>query len=182
MAASRNSTHILLLTGTPGIGKTTLIRRVVSQLSAYRLSGFYTEEIREAGQRKGFRLVTFYGEEGIMAHVDFDHRYRISKYGVDVSVIDYFAETALALVDEVDVYLIDEIGKMECFSSIFVTKVKLLLNSDKLIVATVAKKGTGLIEAAKHWPDSELWELTMANRDARVKEVITWLEELQKTE
>jgi nucleoside-triphosphatase len=176
MTATPQHNHILLLTGTPGIGKTTLILRVVEQLSGYRLGGFYTEEIREAGQRKGFRLVTFNGEAGIMAHVNFDHRYRISKYGVDVSVIDHFAELALALVDDVDVYLVDEIGKMESFSSIFVTRVEVLLNSDKPVIATVAKKGTGLIEAAKHWPGSELWELTTANRDARVREVIKWLE------
>ena len=176
MTSSSKLTHILLLTGTPGIGKTTLIRRVASQLSGYRLGGFYTEEIREAGRREGFRLVTFNGEAGIMAHIDFDHRYRISKYGVDVSIIDHFAETALALVDEVDIYLIDEIGKMECFSSIFVTKVEVLLNSAKPVVATVAKKGAGLIEAAKHWPGSELWELTKDNRDSRVTEVVKWLE------
>jgi len=179
MTLSDKSTHILLLTGTPGIGKTTLIRRVASQLAEYRLGGFYTEEIREAGLRQGFRLVTFNGEAGIMAHVDFDHRYRISKYGVDVSVIDHFAETTLALDDEVDIYLIDEIGKMECFSSIFITQVKVLLNSNKPVVATVAKKGTGLIEAAKHWPGGELWELTKTNRDARVTEVMKWLEELK---
>jgi nucleoside-triphosphatase len=176
MKSSGEQTHILLLTGTPGIGKTTLIRRVASQLSGYRLGGFYTEEIREAGQRKGFRLVTFNGEAGIMAHVDFDHRYQISKYGVDVSVIDHFAETTLDLDDEVDFYLIDEIGKMECFSSIFINKVKVLLDSNKTVVATVAKKGTGFIEAAKHSTGCELWELTKANRDARVMEVMKWLE------
>jgi nucleoside-triphosphatase len=175
MTDTNKQSTILLLTGTPGIGKTTLIRRVASELSEYRLGGFYTEEIREAGQRKGFRLVTFTGEEGIMANVDFNHRYRVSKYGVNVSVIDHFAETALAVDDEVDVYLIDEIGKMECFSSIFVSRIKELLNSDKPVVATVGKSGTGLIEEARHWPNSELWELTHANRDARVAEVVEWL-------
>lgn len=176
MISSHQFTHILLLTGTPGIGKTTVIRRVAAQMAGYRLGGFYTEEIRQAGQRQGFRLVTFNGEAVIMAHVHFDHRYRISKYGIDINVIDHFAKSALALVDDVDIYLIDEIGKMECFSSVFVTNVKALLNSDKPIVATVAKKGTGLIEAAKHWSGSELWELTKANRDARVTEVMKWLE------
>ena len=176
MKSSQQQIHILLLTGTPGIGKTTLIRRVAAQLTGYRLGGFYTEEIREAGQRQGYRLVTFNGEAVVMAHVDFDHRYHISKYGVDINVIDHFSKSALALVDDVDIYLIDEIGKMECFSSVFVTKVKTLLNSDKPILATVAKKGTGLIEAAKHWSGSELWELTKANRDVRVTEVMKWIE------
>lgn len=176
MTSSRKLTHILLLTGTPGIGKTTLIRRVASQLSAYRLGGFYTEEIREGGQRKGFRLVTFQGEEGIIAHVGFDHHYRVSKYGVDVGMIDHFADTTLSLADDIDCYLIDEIGKMECFSQAFVKRVETLLNSSKPVIATVAKKGSGLIEKAKQWPGSQLWELTHANRDARVTEVSKWLD------
>jgi nucleoside-triphosphatase len=175
MTSLPKPTHILLLTGTPGIGKSTLIGKVVSQLSHYRIGGFYTEEIREAGKRKGFRLVTFNGEEGIMAHVNFDHHYRVSKYGVDVAMIDHFADTTLTLTDDIDVYLIDEIGKMECFSQRFVTRVETLLNSSKPVIATIAKKGSGLIEKAKQWPGSELWELTFANRDARVAEVSKWL-------
>lgn len=176
MASSNKQPHILLLTGTPGIGKTTLFCNVASQLSQYRIGGFYTEEIREAGQRKGFRLVTFNGETGIIAHVNFDHHYRVSKYGVDVEMINHFADTTLTLVDEVDVYLIDEIGKMECFSTVFVKRVETLLNSSKPVIATVAKKGSGLIEKAKQWPGSELWELAHANRDARVTEVSKWLD------
>lgn len=175
MTVSDKPAHILLLTGTPGIGKTTLICRVAAQLSASQLGGFYTEEIREAGQRQGFRLVTFTGETGIMAHVNIDHRYHVSKYGVDITVIDHFAETALTLTDKIDIYLIDEIGKMECFSSTFVTRTKALLNSNKTIVATIAKKGSGFIDDAKHWPGSELWEITRENRDKRVREVMEWL-------
>ena len=175
MTSLAKPTHILLLTGTPGIGKSTLIGKLASQLSYYRIGGFYTEEIREAGQRKGFRLVTFNGEEGIMAHVNFDHHYRVSKYGVDVAMIDHFADTTLMLMDDIDVYLIDEIGKMECFSQGFVTRVETLLNSSKPVIATIAKKGSGLIEKAKQWSGSELWELTFVNRDARVAEVSKWL-------
>jgi nucleoside-triphosphatase len=142
----------------------------------YRLGGFYTEEIRQAGQRKGFRPVTFRGEERTIAHVKLDHRYRVSKYGVDIATVDRFAETELALTDAVDVYLIDEIGKMECFSSTFVDKIKVLLNSNKPVIATVAVKGSGLIAKAKRWRRSELWELSHNDRYAPVTQLVEWLE------
>ncbi len=168
--------HILLLTGVPGIGKTTLVRRVAAQLQQHRIGGFYTEEIRSSGQRQGFRLVTFNGEEGIIAHVDFSHHYSVGKYGVDVAAIDRFAETSLAITNDIDVYLIDEIGKMECMASRFVTNMEALLRSDKTLLATVGKKGSGLIEKVKHWPASQLWEITHDNRDALVTEVCAWLD------
>jgi nucleoside-triphosphatase len=52
----------ILLTGHPGVGKTTLIHKVLSLMSGEgreeSASGFYTEEIREGGSRKGFRIKT----------------------------------------------------------------------------------------------------------------------------
>ena len=48
--------HRILLTGPPGCGKTTAVRRIVGTLQGAKVAGFYTEEIREAGQRKGFRM------------------------------------------------------------------------------------------------------------------------------
>jgi nucleoside-triphosphatase THEP1 len=57
----------LLLTGRPGVGKTTLIRRVADTLKGERLAGFYTEELRSGGERTGFRIVTFEGSSRVMA-------------------------------------------------------------------------------------------------------------------
>lgn len=177
MVRAAHKHHILLLTGMPGVGKTTLIRRIAAGLSRCRLGGFYTEEIREAGQRQGFRLITFDHEEGMIAHVDFAHRHRVGRYGVDVAVIDRFADRALGVREEIDVYLVDEIGKMECHSAVFVNRMRSLLDSGKTVIATVAKNGSGLIEEAKQWPGSELQEITRANRDTLAKEVMDWLQE-----
>ena len=67
MRSAAANTRILLVSVKPGIGKTTLICKVAYQLRQRRISGFYTVEIRDAGQRQGFRLVTFNNEQAIIA-------------------------------------------------------------------------------------------------------------------
>jgi nucleoside-triphosphatase len=168
------TSRVLLLTGMPGVGKTTIIRRVAERLRGIKLGGFYTEELRETGERTGFRLVDFEGRALTFAHVDFGEP-RVSKYGVDVSALDARAKALLAPDADVAVYLVDEIGKMECMSARFVAVMRTLLASSSLVVATVARKGEGFIAEAKRWPGAALWEVTRDNRDRLPDEVIAWL-------
>lgn len=166
---------VLLITGVPGVGKTTVIQRVAERLRGSRLDGFYTEELREAGQRTGFRLVDFQGHALTFAHVGFGGP-RVSRYGVDVTSLDAQAGTLLAPRPDVAVYLVDEIGKMECLSPRFVAAMRHLLASGSRVVATVARKGEGFIDEAKRWPGATLWEVTRDNRDRLPEEVLAWLE------
>ena len=69
----------------------------------------------------------------------------------------------------------DEIGKMECCSQHFVAAMRCLLDSDKRVVASIARKGTGLIAEVKRRADVELWELTVGNRDALVVPILQWI-------
>lgn len=169
------SGHVLLITGMPGVGKTTLIRRVAERLQGVKVGGFYTEEQREAGQRTGFRLLDFEGRALTFAHVGFGGP-RVSRYGVDVAALDARADALLAPRPDVAVYLVDEIGKMECLSPRFVAAMRRLLASDRRVVATVAKKGEGLIDEAKRWPGAMVWEVSHDNRDRLPDEVLAWLE------
>jgi nucleoside-triphosphatase THEP1 len=57
----QRSKGALLLTGPPGVGKTTLLARVVRALDGRIVRGFLTEEMRAGRQRVGFRLVTVDG-------------------------------------------------------------------------------------------------------------------------
>lgn len=75
----------LWLTGRPGVGKTTVITRLVEQLADRRIAGFYTEEIREDGRRQGFRAATFSSETIVLGHVEIQSRQRVGRYGVDVT-------------------------------------------------------------------------------------------------
>src|SRR5262249_17997579 len=144
------SVRLLLLTGRPGVGKTTVIRKVVAGLTGHRLAGFYTEEIRLApGEREGFRLVTFDGRTALMAHVDFKGRARIGRYGVDVAIIGALAESSLSPAREAACYVVDEIGRMECLAPRFVSAMRKVLDGPRPVVATVARSGGGLIAEVK---------------------------------
>ena len=80
-------TEKVLLTGRPGCGKTTLIKRVVNNLPR-GAGGFYTEEIRDGGTRAGFKIVTLDGAAAVFAHVDFKTPEHLGKYGLDLSALE----------------------------------------------------------------------------------------------
>src|SRR5690606_15184027 len=74
----------LLVTGLPGTGKTTLIRKILDTLPpGVSVSGFFTAEIRESGERVGFAVSTLDGRSGLLAHVRAGGRARVGRYGVD---------------------------------------------------------------------------------------------------
>jgi nucleoside-triphosphatase len=95
---------------------------------------------------------------------------------VDVVAVDAVAEETLAVEPGVSVYLVDEIGKMECLSARFVALMRALLGSDRRIVASVARRGGGFIEEVKARPDVELWEISPRNRDTMVGRILARLE------
>src|SRR6266850_2842706 len=166
---------VLLLTGPPGSGKTTALRRAAERLRGRRLGGFYTEEIRRRGERVGFRAVTFDGQTWDLARADRPGPPRVGRYGVDVAVMDTLA-ARLAPAARVDAWLIDEIGKMECLSRAFVTAMRALLDGRAPVVATVARRGTGFIADVKRRKDAEVWTISRATRDKLPDTIVEWVE------
>jgi len=169
--------HVLLLSGVPDVGKSTVLRKVKQLLGQSPLRGFLTEEVRNArGQRLGFQIESFDGRTARLADVSSRSPHRIGRYGVDLQALERVAKPALAL-DESGVYLVDEIGKMECLSSTFVKAVVRLLDSRRPLVATVAQRGAGFIVDIKRHPNAELWQVTRENRDDLPARIVSWLED-----
>lgn len=105
ISTASSAKHVLLLTGSPGVGKTTVIRKVAARLAGSRIAGFYTEEVRDrAGRRTGFRAMTFSGKERQIADVRLPGPHRGARYGVDLRAIDALAQTELPLREDVDRY------------------------------------------------------------------------------
>ena len=137
--------------------------RMAERLNNRIVAGFYTEEIRCGARRQGFRAVTFSGRDATLAHINWRGRSRVGRYGVDVTGFERLVTPELAR--PCDLMLIDEIGKMECFSTAFVEVVQRLLDGTTPVVATVASRGAGFIADVKTRNDVELIEVTLANRD-----------------
>lgn len=173
----------LLITGKPGVGKTTLIRKVAECLKDYKPVGFYTQEIRVTGHREGFRLVSLNGRSGILSHVHHKGPCRVGRYGVDLAGFERFLMDLDLCNSASHLVIIDEIGKMECLSSQFTTEMETLFNSSKLIVATIALKGEGFMRQVKRRPDCELIVITTENRVSLIDTVAKGLiEQLRRKE
>jgi len=154
----------LLVTGAPGVGKTTLIRAIVAAL-ALRCGGFVTEEIREEGQRVGFRVRSLDGGEAVLAHVRGVCGPRVGRFQVDVAGFERVGVGALeAATREADLIVVDEIGKMELCSPRFVTALEAALDAPKPLLGTVLQAPHPWIDALKQRPDVELYRLSKRNR------------------
>ena len=81
----------ILLTGSPGIGKTTIIKKIIAELSSTLIGGFWSTEIRRGSRRIGFAIKAVTGEEGILAHKEKGHGPRFGSYIVNVEDIEEIA-------------------------------------------------------------------------------------------
>lgn len=173
MAIMDRSIKNVLLTGPPGCGKTTVVHRLIERLGYLRLAGFYTQELREKGQRVGFEAVGLSGQRAILAHVGFRSKYRVGRYGVEP---ERLAALMLAeLQRPSDALIVDEVGRMELFCPAFVAAIPRLLDGLVPLVATVALTGKGLIAAVKLRQDVRLVHVRDDNRDGLPEELERWL-------
>jgi len=157
--------HNLLLTGWPGVGKTTVIRRTLDLLPPLRRSGFTTAEIRSPQGRLGFHATTLDGREIVLAHREWRSSYRVGTYGVDVAAFEREIVPALEAGRPMDLFVVDEIGKMECFSPAFRAAVLRLLEDPRPLLGTIALRGPAFVEAVRGRPDVKLVEVTFASRE-----------------
>lgn len=153
----------IFVTGPPSSGKTTVIKKVIKLLSV-PLKGFYTEEERINNKRVGFLMHSLDGKKGYLAHQDIPSEYHIRRYGVSIANIESVAVPAITPNAE-HVIILDEIGKMECFSQKFITAAKQALDSSSIVIGTITLGGNNFILEVKQRRDIEIIEVTLENRD-----------------
>jgi len=161
----------IFISGFPGCGKTTLIKEIIKELDL-KAGGFYTSEIREKGQRLGFKIITLDGGEGILAHVNVKSPYRVSKYKVNLKALEEIGVAALLeALKENKVVIIDEIGKAEMFSRKFKQTVLAVLNSKNQVLGTIKLTYDPFTDKIKKRQDTKIFYLTRENREDIKKQI-----------
>jgi len=158
------ATQRIVITGRPGTGKTTLVKRLLAYLP--RADGFITEEIRDGKMRIGFKIIALNGEEGLLARKGFPSSCRLGSYGVNINDLEKVGVKALkrALAQKVTV-VIDEIGKMELFSRKFRETVRIVLESDQDTIAVVQMSPLPFLRDILAKPGLCVYEVTRENRE-----------------
>lgn len=167
----------LLLTGHPGIGKTTIIRSIVAQVGN-KAGGFYTEEILGPGGRKGFRLITLDGKETVIAHVDLRNPKApaVGRYGVDVAALERVGVAALRrAIQEKKLVIVDEIGTMELYSRTFCDTVMQAILGPTPVLGTIMRHPHPESDVFKTLAQVTLWEVNRTTRDDLPNKVMAWL-------
>jgi len=158
----------ILVTGPPRSGKSTLIEKVIQRINK-PVTGFFTRELREKHKRVGFSIETLEGNTGVLAHYDIKSTYRVGKYGVKLQDVEQIAVPSMVPSSPEQMVVIDEIGKMECFSPLFRQTLLAVLSSQNQVIGSIAIKGDSFIQTIKKRDDVTLVSITEKTRDAALE-------------
>ena len=171
----------IFLTGEPGCGKTTAIKKTHQMLSTkgWKVGGVVSGELREKGVRVGFSLEDLTSHEtGTLAHIAQKHGPTVGKYHVNLADIQRIAVIAIKhAILEADVIMVDELGPMELNSMPFILAVEMALATPKNFVGTIHKRASHhLVAAIKSNPAYQVFEVTLNNRNELPKIVTERIE------
>ena len=155
----------LLLTGRPGVGKTTLIKKAIEGL-AVKVGGFWTEEIRIQGRRLGFRIVSAAAED-VLAHVDSPSPFRVGRYGVNVPAFERVGVAAIEqAIRHADLIVMDELGRMELYSERFRETALRALDCPKPVLGVIQDRQTAFLDGIRARKDVTILRVTPDNRSS----------------
>jgi len=160
----------VFLTGEPGCGKTTVVRKVCELLAkrGRKIGGVVSGELRVDGVRVGFRLEDLLThEEGVLAHINQGDGPRVGKYKVNLPDLERVGVAAIQrAVTEADIVVVDEMGPMELHSEPFIHEMQKALDTSTPLVCTIHKRASHpVVSSIRSNFAQDVIEVTPSNRD-----------------
>ena len=164
---------IIVLTGAPGVGKTTAIIRVARALKerGVKVGGIVSRELRTNNRRIGFEFIDLSTNDRNVWLLSLEMVLRLESISLTLQGAALPAERLTNAVMNSDVIFCDEIGPMELKSREFVDSVKNLLNVDKKVIVVVHQKLQHLLIDELRNKSSLLINLDLQNRE-KVNELL----------
>lgn len=167
----------LFLTGKIGIGKSTLLKRVLKECNL-SIGGYTTQRVFEGYFRK-YIIKSLYDNSTSYTILRVDSRDDSKEH-----FIDAFEEGALSILDkslkERDLIVLDELGNAENTMSLFTNKVFELLDSKKIVFGVLKESDCDFLNVIINREDVIVLTITEANRDYILEDIISILRSWQK--
>jgi nucleoside-triphosphatase len=164
---------IIVLTGAPGVGKTTAVIRVARALKerGVKVGGIVSRELRTNNMRMGFEFIDLTSNDRRVLASITGNGPKVGKYFVNIAGCRFAAERLTNAVRNSDVIICDEIGPMELKSTEFIDSVKNLLEVDKKVIVVVHQKLQHPLTYEFQNKSSLLINLDLKNRE-KVNEIL----------
>ena len=177
-----NNMHVLIV-GDRGVGKSTLIRRVLKELNR-PVFGFETK--KEEQLEDPLRGCPIYIYDAGKPHCQTDGNligyHRDTDLDAFTAAFDRYAPRLMEKIPEDAVVELDEIGFLEARSSAFCQAVLHLLDGDRPVIAAVKKRETAFLNQIREHPGTRCFAITPENRDALYEEVLLYMkQQLEET-
>lgn len=174
---SKSPIYVWLITGKPGIGKTTCISRTIYNIKSagYAVGGIMSRELRVHGERTGFELIDLRtGERGILSSINVDAGPKIGKYRINLQFLSKAGSKALLSSNKLsDLTICDEIGPMEMFSPDFRRAIEYIINNGQPVLGVIHQRlNDPLINLIRSSKFVKIYETTLLNRE-EIPEILT---------
>lgn len=167
-----------LIVGDRGVGKSTLIRRVLKELNR-PVFGFETkkEEALEDPLRGCPIYIYDAGKPHCQTAENFIGYHRETDFGTFTAAFDRYAPKLLATVPEDAVVELDEIGFLEANSEAFCQAVLHLLDGDRPVIAAVKNREIPFLNRIRKHSNARCFAITPENRDTLYEEVLIYMKQ-----